>query len=334
MGGSESIEEVLGPEFCADKKFFQFHNPDNICYANSLFQCFFNSPAVVSFILEFSSAMAKYPFNDIFENTPLGRMCSLYLRVYKVDQVSVDVGLGRVMGSVRNLTDQFPQGTQCDVHELLLFLFNSFDSTIDRVNELIGNSEVPYFTNIFRSEVTTLIQCGCGKTTTQTDGYLYIPLAISDLDVAASVEQFLKPNRQQENGFVCHKDLEYSAVRQFSKLPSMLVIHLGRFCQTQTGKFKKIMTHVVINRTLKLPDEGRIVKYKLKSAIVHCGRGIYEGHYVTIYNIGPYWVLANDDKLTAIDRNQMKQFLLNGRMPSSLECPTVYLLFYEICLTD
>ena len=333
MGSSASIDEVLGEEFCHDKKFFLMVNSSNVCYANSLVQCFFNSPAVVSFILEFLSALKKYPFRDVFAETPLCRLCRLYERAFEIDEPCVQASLTRVLKAVRRNTEQFPEMAQCDVHELLLFLFNSFDSTIDRVNELIGHAEIPHFTNIFRSQVVTMVQCGCGKTTTRTDDYLYIPIVVSSNSVSGSIDRFLHSGNDVCDEYICHKDLESSIVRQFSKLPNMFVIQIGRFYRTENGKFRKIMNHVPISRKIELPDEGRVVSYKLRSCIVHCGRSLYEGHYVAIYNLENRWILADDKELTAIDRDSLKAFLRSGRM-SSVESPAVYLLFYEICLTQ
>jgi uncharacterized UBP type Zn finger protein len=256
----------------------------------------------------------------------LGQFCALFAQAAR-SRAAVLTSVV-FLSAVSEVTSDFPAGYECDAHEFLLFLFTSFDKTIARLNDMLGSSAIPQFSTLFQSEVATLIQCGCGQTKTHSLPFLCIPIGVHDLSIKSSIKSFLEARVALGSNDLCHPNLHPTILRQFTKLPTILVFHVDRFRVTDFG-FKKEFRHVPLDSILRMRDSEHDITYSMKAVVIHIGHSIEAGHYITIYKSGEEWVLADDESAGLISDRAMSEFLSFGRISGGYISPTAYLIFYE-----
>lgn len=325
MGGNESLAEQLGNDFPNGHTFFGFSNQENNCYVNSILQALFNLDPIINYCRRFQELLDQYDFSELFYKVPLGQFATMCLKIQDSQDKEILLSTHSFLKSVFANATQFELGQQCDAHELLISLFAMFDIASSKFNELVDRNVLPSFSSLFKGVVTTFLQCGCGKITNKADEMLYIPVATtSSLD--ESLEKFLYCDIDLSSN-ICHPFLEHSIIPQFTTLPKLLVIQILRFIQTDSGTIKNVY-HVPFKTEIVLRAE-EVCLYCLRSIIIHLGKTISSGHYVTLYNYLDKWYLANDSNVSVISNEHLHQFISTGQLIEGLESPTAYLMIYE-----
>jgi uncharacterized UBP type Zn finger protein len=227
-----------------------------------------------------------------------------------------------VLETVYRRTRAFPAGEQCDPHELFMFLLQSFDTTAKQMNELSGQFEFSLTSPLFESRVSTMARDG---TLTREDAYSCVPIAIGDghAPLTQGIDRFLNGDESLDRGE------EFTVIRQFMKLPPVLVFQIERFRPTMFGIVKDAR-HVPMAMNIEIPGGDAIYGFELCAVVMHLGESIERGHYQAVYAQDGKWILADDDRVSVLDIRTVQKFLSDGELPKFGYKPAPYLLFYEM----
>ena len=151
--------------------------------------------------------------------------------------------------------------------------------------------------------------------------FLTVDLVGADLDKA--LQGFTKPESLSgENMFETPSGVKVNAKKMFSiyRSPRVLIVHLKRFVSNMFGDTKKV------NKFIEFPTELDLApystgfqsrKYELYAVLVHIGRGLHSGHYVS-------YVKAGNGVWYQMDDEDVRQVSVDDVMRQQ-----AYLLFYR-----
>lgn len=105
-------------------------------------------------------------------------------------------------------------------------------------------------------------------------------------------------------------EIKASQAATLDRLPSVLVLHLKRFCYSPyTGELDKLSKDVTFTPTLRLQpamlSEKKNPTYHLRSLVVHHGSRPSGGHYTTYARRGHRWLLFNDGAVAEVTEKEV-----------------------------
>ncbi|CAI8507613.1 unnamed protein product [Pichia kudriavzevii] len=136
--------------------------------------------------------------------------------------------------------------------------------------------------------------------------------------------EILRTDKRDQSGYVCEKCKKQSNAVKISTIqraPETLPVHLKRFRfdGQQSQKVKANVSYPeILDLTPYTTSMSTPVRYKLISVIVHQGRSVSSGHYIThCRQPDGTWATYDDEYINKIPR------------ASALSDPGAYVLFYE-----
>ncbi len=104
---------------------------------------------------------------------------------------------------------------------------------------------------------------------------------------------------------------------EITELPETLIIHLIRNHFDSEGP-SKIKHPVKVSQIIELPDEKRVIKYRLRSFVLHVGETVLSGHYTAYVRAGDSYSFThyNDETIT-------EEAKISGSIDNA------YIYFYE-----
>ncbi|KAH0789144.1 cysteine proteinase [Histomonas meleagridis] len=254
-----------------------------------------------------------------------------------LEKQSFKISPRSILSGVRRETSRFKIGTQYDAQEFFIYLVDSFDSTIDKINKNNPDQDpIPRFSQIFEIQKSQIFQCSKCKYKQQVDDSFttfYVSFeekvynkSLSDL-IKDSFKKEVLNGKDKWNCTQCKKDRDATIYSKFKVIPDNFVVQIQRFFYDRNAKtFAKAFNYIQIPLSLVLGDYN----YKLRSIVVHIGRNLQLGHYITVNRLyeSRLWILANDSKLFVSNITEIKN-LIGSSSVSSKRKPVPYLLFYE-----
>ena len=324
MGSFESncispIQEI--PYNC---RVIKFPNDYSCCFINSVTQCLLNLEYIQQYLIYFGNCVKQHGFDEIFSGSILGNLYKIFVMSANTTKVDNTHYLELIYSSFK----EFKPGKESDAHELLLSLISSFDKTVDQFNELLGKDEFPHFSLIFQLHVSSLVQCGCGKSFNFDEKYNIVSVPVKS-NIVSSIQKFLEPNKTLAYDTVCHKNLNYSSFKQITLFPKVIALQLLRF-SLHNGNYQKNSNCTKIFQEINLPNYGNKIKYELNSLVIHLGKHIQNGHYLSVYKSNDNWIFADDENIRALSQEEIDELFEFGMVRSPYPSPSVYLLFYSL----
>jgi ubiquitin C-terminal hydrolase len=238
---------------------------------------------------------------------------------------------------VRRQTDQFTSGEHHDCHELLIFLIDSFDQSVAKLNQKYGESTFPKFSPLFECKRQVSFEgssCHHKETRREADSSFYLALEErSDDDFQTCIDKLCNPEvlngAERWRCEQCNEDVDAIRSVAYDELPPICAIQLQRFKYVQRWEsVVKVCAYIEIPMTVTLrrADEG--LEYELKTIVVHIGKGIEKGHYVALLRMNERWILADDDRLSLMSGTGFRTYT-GGRKSTAHDRPVPYVLFYE-----
>jgi len=201
-----------------------------------------------------------------------------------------------------------PPFSQQDVHEALLVLLDALDvatrlpdaPTVSRVDELC------------QGMLAADIVCGaCGATSRSTEPFVVLSLDATEAGVPGSLARYLAPEQlSSDNAFQCDScSRTVDAVRhvRLHRLPCTLMVHLKRFSFNADGSASKVRSCSPAPHHWRVADDAGLHEYRLAAVVVHAGRSLHSGHYVTYAAVdGVNWVRFDDTEATLVPASAVR----------------------------
>ena len=313
-------------------------NVGNTCYCNSVVQCLMNSHAVREYFRDFQVRLDEN-LTKRYRKTTLAKFNRIMQRVLNTEKLEYKTTCRHLLKYVRHESGRFELGFQHDSHEFFVFLLDSFDQCIRKLNETCGDGCFEAFSPIFEGKKDICFECMACKTKqvihdTFTFHYIGLEDIESGSDLQVEIDKSLRTEqlRGSEKRMCDHCKAEQDATLNvhFTQLPRVFAVQLQRFQYDRAaGKIVKLLKHVRIPTSLSLTstESEEPVRYRLMSFIIHRGKGILKGHYLAMLHVGKTWILANDATLSFPESSFVDQFL--GAEPPEKTKIVPYVVFYE-----
>lgn len=279
-------------------------NEGNLCYANVILQCLAHGP----FDLQVLSPSAAAPASGA-SGSILLQLWSVLESVRACQDDSSARPLIEVLSSANK---SFSSDDQQDADEFFKVLMDTVLEHLKKSN----TSAYEKLRQLIYGRIVQEVACGCGQTSRRFEDFLSLDLHIempsaqgseplSDLLRHARLSTAPQPSRpeptlqrcllqqfktEQVEGYHCDRCGSKSAVakvrRRLDAIPSLLVIHLSRFCvNPYTGRQEKNSSYVRFEERLSLAifaadrSAAKHLNFRLRSVVMHLG-SIRGGHYV------------------------------------------------------
>ncbi|KAH9577244.1 Peptidase C19 [Trypanosoma melophagium] len=283
------------------------------CYLNAVIQILYHLPSFRQTIYSVQNP-EKYPITLALRNIFCQLNCA-YSSVF-----------------TRDLTEAFGWGNkeewiQHDVHEMMLKLFHSLESTCK------GTPQENFIRDLFCGEFTYVTRTvdGVDHTTYRKEGFYDVELLVKDKNsIYESLNQWIEPERIEgvsieiKEGEPC--SLHTVERKQFfSRLPPVLFVHPNRadFC---TETFRVMMLHnswtfcnsldlepYTISEGDNVEDSKSMeTKYELRSVVIHQGT-VHSGHYLAYIHIGEDWICFDDNCVSKVTEEVVMQAAYGGK---------------------
>ena len=339
MGNSESLDPSISQNI-----YYRFQNTSNNCFCNSVLQALINSKHAQNFFQELNKR-AMHPQSDSekimikkMRNAPLGSVLDFISVAQKMKKKEIVLQPKKFINQIKNETSRFNSNIQHDSHEFLMYLIESFDNTINEMNKNVLNGDkLNGFSSLFKGKREVSHHCEhCHTHSTVDDTFRCLYLGLENVKNRSLQDMINSSFKDEELTDVnawecqqCHTKQNVTLSSSLTQAPKILVVQLQRFCfNKKTGKISKMLNFVRIQKKIVLFTGDEKAVYRIKSIIIHIGKRMYKGHYVTMSCINGNWILANDESVVALNQDDLN-FYLGPRKSNDKSLPVPYLLFYE-----
>ena len=243
---------------------------------------------------------------------------------YRVPVVSPKTLLHRVQRCYPEFASQLRQH---DAHEFLASLLNGIAEELHRVfPKPEGSAHCCFIHDLFQGENISLMQCcGCDSVRDSKETFLNLDIDLAGEDSTEKYLGDLLENRQHlelmkgdERVFCesCHclQETTRRVLIDADNIPPVLLIQLKRFKYDAAGGLSKMSDKIIFPQTLVLQKgEDEKVFYDLVGCVVHIGRSLDSGHYVSVCKTVSRWCLFNDDYVLSVDDTWLRK-IYGGRV--------------------
>lgn len=347
--------ENPAPESVAAKLEAQHHhgliNFGNTCYCNSVIQALYFCEPFRERVLEYRKASRKT------DGTLLSCLADLFHQL-SVKRRRAPVKPTKFVNMLKKENEAFDNVLQHDAQEFLNFLLNHIGDTLkDEINKLEENNSISessscdhqetWVHELFQGVMTNVTRClNCESVSAKDERFLDLSV---DIEPNSSINHCLKgfseiETLKGEHKYYCevccskqeaHKSLE---IRCF---PRILALHLKRFRFEDGARnhMTKLSYRVVFSRELRIPsskfskDGESTILYELNAVVVHCGKEINRGHYITLVRAHPHhdqWLCFDDEEVEFLAVADLETFFgLTENAVGRGNTESCYILFYE-----
>lgn len=323
-------------------------NFGNTCYCNSVLQALYFCEPFRERVLEYRKQSKKTDGSLIWCLADLFNQLAAKKKRQPIKPT-------KFVQMLKKENDAFDNVLQHDAQEFLNFLLNHIGDTlreeVSKHQKHETNSNCDYqetwVHELFEGVMTNVTRClRCESVSTKDERFLDLSV---DIEPNTSINHCLKgfsatETLKGEHKYYCevccskqeaHKSLE---IRSF---PKVLALHLKRFRFEDGARshMTKLSYRVVFSRQLRIPsskfskDGGSTILYELNAVVVHCGKEINRGHYITLVRAHPQhdqWLCFDDEEVDYLPQSELETFF--GLTDSSVgrgNLESAYILFYE-----
>ncbi|KAJ5075809.1 ubiquitin carboxyl-terminal hydrolase [Anaeramoeba ignava] len=339
MGNSpKKLTEFLEEEdFPKDQKLYGFSNIGNNCYINSVLQSLYHCEKFKEKIIEFKKNQTENEKETfLLENLLSELFCKINDSEKQIGSISPSNFVKKFLKKTSNLRYR----RQEDAHEFFETLMDSFEQSIQKSDQISqkGKQELSLIYQLFSGEENSFIKClECGSIRgPNVNKFVDIPL---DIFLNESLQSCLKRRNLPEkmdgdNKIFCEKCNKNTSSEKFSKIvkfPKILVFQFKRFQFTMNQGQKKLFEKILFPFELKVEEESKkgikTKHYDLNAIVVHIGKTIKRGHYISYSKVQDKWFCFDDSKVSLADPNLIEfTFGVSSLEPKKRQ--TSYLLFY------
>jgi len=326
-------------------------NFGNTCYCNSVVQALYFCEPFRERVLEYRKTSKKS------EGTLLSCLADLFHQL-SVKRRKAPVKPNKFVNMLKKENEAFDNVLQHDAQEFLNFLLNHIGDTLkEEISKQEQESSFSDSSNcdhhetwvheLFQGVMTNVTRClSCESVSAKDERFLDLSV---DIEPNSSINHCLKgfsatETLKGEHKYYCevccskqeaHKSLE---IRSF---PRILALHLKRFRFEDGARnhMTKLSYRVVFSRQLRIPSSKfskggeSTILYELNAVVVHCGKEINRGHYITLVRAHPnhdQWLCFDDDDVDFLPAADLDTFFgLTDSAVGRGNTESGYILFYE-----
>ena len=196
-----------------------------------------------------------------------------------------------------------------DAHEFYNFMLNAVCDQLEE--EAVPRSVILGYDahrtrrvrELFEGQLRNEMRCLCCESvTSRIETFLDLSLEIdSHSSVGGCLDRFTSVETlNREDKFYCEacRSLQEAQKRlQIIKLPPVLVLHLKRFKYVE-----ELQRYAKLSRRVAFPFELQFggQEFHLFAVVIHIGRGLSHGHYVTAVKSYDQWLLFDDERVRIV----------------------------------
>lgn len=281
------------------------------CYMNVVIQCLAFTPGFKNFCLSMPNAMYQANKEGPFFLDSFAHMLSL---MDKNRSICPDW----LITDSHYISEIYQPPFQQDAHEFLLNLLDKFDQECRQSLYHNDLSHYPTFiSNMFFGEISTNLICEkCKYTNNNISPFSDISIPIrkyKNVEKAINKMYSSSPHKTEGKCEKCSKSNCLIASKKIIHFPPILILTMMRF----DNQCKKIDDFLEYQKYIAIGEDK--VKYQLYAMIVHEGRMINHGHFISyVMNSQEIWYKVNDTCIFKVTEEKIFE-----------QAP--YVLFYKIC---
>jgi len=310
-------------------------NFGNTCYCNSVIQALFFCEPFREKVLEYKKVNKKVA------DSLLSSLSHLFSELQKKRSNSVKPT--KFIQMLKKENEIFDNILQHDAQEFLNYLLNHIGDTLKNDAKAKNSTWVH---DLFQGVMTNVTRClSCESVSEKNEHFLDLSV---DIEPNSSINHCLKGFSATETLKGDHKyycetccsKQEANKSLEIRSFPSILALHLKRFRFDDAARntnMTKLCYRVVFSRELRIPSSicknGESILYSLNAVVVHCGKEINRGHYITLVRPSKYhdtWLCFDDEDVDILTASDLDTFF--GTTESSIgrgNTESGYILFYE-----
>lgn len=291
-------------------------NRGNTCYINSVLQCFSHTAPLRAYL-----ASSEHSRSCKVRTHGFCLLCALEEHTKQLFRVKNEFFPRDIFLNLQQIGD-FRPFAQEDAHEFASSVMMGMQSSILQnyraqhpngpPNLGPGFEETSLVYQLFGGRSRSRVRCGaCSAIVTNYEPFLDLNL---ELSAGASLEEALDSYTTIEHfdlstGYKCGRcNKVVTAQKQLTvdRAPPILVVQLKRFdVMSGGGKINKTVTFREQLDIAKVMSEDKKeeggVLYELYGTIVHYGRTMFSGHYVSFIKSNGLWHLFDDDQVVEVN---------------------------------
>ncbi|XP_055343528.1 uncharacterized protein LOC129591753 isoform X2 [Paramacrobiotus metropolitanus] len=289
-------------------------NPSNTtCFINATLQCLVYTAPLYNYFMK-NNHHCRIKGSDFCLTCKLQELLLSVLSTSPLDALEPKV----IIENLSVFAEEHSDGHQHDAHQFLHFVMNDMvraasghqdPDTVDGVE-----TTMPGW--IFHGVSQSSVQCReCKHTSERLESFWDIQLAIDEnvnhLEDALRIHTQREELTSQDNLYFCEQCGKATfSTKQLTiqAQPNILTVLFKRYLDTGESLYK-VDKDVAFPERLNLrpfmsdPNDASDVIYKLYAVLVHCGKSLKSGHYLSYVTIdGKSWFCCNDAEVSPADK--------------------------------
>lgn len=298
-------------------------NRGNFCYLNAVLQVLLRQNKVQEFLL--NAQKVEHKTKNVVEN--------LENKENKQDNLQKEQSLSEFLQSIIKYFNEEKETERCfDATKIVNFICKlGIGKHFKSIEQQDSFEFLQYFLDVLEKEygvedinklfgykyctTRTCNSCNAETKSTMETTNLSVPIT-KVTTVPGLLKQTLTAEEIELKCEKCCNLTKANSETEFKTLPTILLLHLNRFLQTETG-IKKNETEVEIVKEFEFNE----CKYSLCGFVQHFGTSVYSGHYTSFVKTKDKVLSASDEFVSEVHLNKTLQ-----KLDSKKNC---YILFYE-----
>lgn len=311
MGQSETKEKTESTNRKIINDFNGLENFGNTCYCNSVLISLFFCEIFRKNVLEYNQ---ENLLNLLIELKELFKLLS-------DKSQSNTKQLKSFIIKLRKENVLFSNNHQQDAHEFLNYLLNHISEILKDSNNFINS--------IFQGTLSNETRCiNCDHKSSRDEPFLDLSIELQgNTSISNCLKEFSKNELLKGNDKFfcdeCNSLQEAQKSLKIKKLPNVFILHLKRFKYSEEkNEYKKLHDRITFPFELKIEESS----FQLFSIIVHIGKNLTNGHYISIIKSNDIWYCFDDTRVSKCSDKDIQSLF---GIPNHLErTETGYILFY------